>query len=89
MCAALLNRGAIATALAARDDEEALLVCAGSAGSLSFEDLLCAGAIVDALQQIERHLLITDAARVALTSGNRTGAASRPPWPQVRTQKRS
>jgi 2-phosphosulfolactate phosphatase len=67
LCAALLNRAAIATALAARDDEEALLVCAGSGGALSFEDLLCAGAIVDALQQLERHLLITDAARTALT----------------------
>ena len=67
LCAALLNRATIAAALAARDDEEALLVCAGSAGALSFEDLLCAGAIVDALQQLERHLLITDAARTALT----------------------
>ena len=67
MCAALLNRNAIVAALAAREDEEALLVCAGSAGALSFEDMLCAGAIVDSLQQIERHLLITDAARVALT----------------------
>jgi 2-phosphosulfolactate phosphatase len=67
LCAALLNRAAIAMAVAARDDEEALLVCAGSEGAVAFEDVLCAGAIVDALQQLERHLLITDAARIALT----------------------
>jgi 2-phosphosulfolactate phosphatase len=66
-CAALLNRAAVATAMAARDDEEALIVCAGSAGALAFEDVLCAGALVDALLQLERHLLITDAARTALT----------------------
>jgi len=67
LCAALLNRAAVATALAQRDDEECVLVCAGNERALSFEDVLCAGALVDALQQIERHLLITDAARTALT----------------------
>ena len=67
LCAALLNRAAVAHALAQRDDEECRLVCAGNHGALSFEDLLCAGALVDALQQLERHLLISDAARAALT----------------------
>jgi 2-phosphosulfolactate phosphatase len=67
LCAALLNRAAVAAAIAQREDEEAVIICAGNERALSFEDLLCAGALVDALQQMERHLLITDAARTALT----------------------
>ncbi len=68
LCArAPINRAAVAAAIAQREDEEALLICAGNDKLLCFEDLLCAGALVDALQQMERHLLITDAARTALT----------------------
>jgi 2-phosphosulfolactate phosphatase len=67
LCGALLNRAAVAHTLAQRDDEQCVLVCAGDHGALSFEDVLCAGALVDALQQLERHLLISDAARTALT----------------------
>jgi len=43
------------------------LLCAGSEGNLSFEDVLCAGAIVDALVRHDKHLAITDAARAAAT----------------------
>jgi 2-phosphosulfolactate phosphatase len=79
LCGALVNRAAVARELATREDAEALLICAGSAGALSFEDLLAAGAIVDALQQLERHLPITDAARTAVTVwqvyGNRVTTA--------------
>jgi 2-phosphosulfolactate phosphatase len=65
-CAALLNRGAIVERIAAAEGD-ALLLCAGSEGALSFEDTLCAGAIVDALVNRNKRLFITDAARAAAT----------------------
>jgi 2-phosphosulfolactate phosphatase len=65
-CAALLNRAAIVERLTAADGDVRLL-CAGSEGALSFEDTLCAGGIVDALVRHDKHLVISDAARVAAT----------------------
>ena len=65
-CAALLNRAAIVDRLAAAEGD-ARLLCAGSGGTLSFEDVLCAGAIVDALLRHHKQLEISDAARVAAT----------------------
>ena len=65
-CAALLNRAAIVERLAAAEGD-ARLLCAGSEGALSFEDTLCAGAIVDALVRHDKHLALTDAARAAAT----------------------
>jgi 2-phosphosulfolactate phosphatase len=65
-CAALLNRAAIVQRLAAAGGE-ARLQCAGSEGEPSFEDILCAGAIVDALLKLDKTLAITDAARAAAT----------------------
>jgi 2-phosphosulfolactate phosphatase len=65
-CGALLNREAIVERLAAAEGD-ALLLCAGSEGSLSFEDTLCAGAIVDALVRRNKALPITDSARAAAT----------------------
>jgi 2-phosphosulfolactate phosphatase len=65
-CAALLNRTAIVERLAASDGP-ALLLCAGSEGAQSFEDTLCAGAIAEALVRRDKHVAITDAARVAMT----------------------
>jgi 2-phosphosulfolactate phosphatase len=65
-CAALINRAAIVERLAAAEGN-ALLLCAGSEGALSFEDTLCAGAIVDSLVRQDKRLAITDAARVAAT----------------------
>ena len=65
-CAALLNRAAIVERLAAAEGN-ARLLCAGSEGALSFEDTLCAGAIVDALVRHDKHLALTDAARAAAT----------------------
>jgi 2-phosphosulfolactate phosphatase len=66
-CGALLNRGAIAHALRAGEAADALLVCAGNEGTLSFEDLLCAGAIVTQLYRADRTLQRSDAARAAMT----------------------
>jgi 2-phosphosulfolactate phosphatase len=65
-CAALLNRDAIVRRLSASEGD-ARLQCAGSEGEPSFEDLLCAGAIADALMHLDRSIAITDAARVAAT----------------------
>jgi 2-phosphosulfolactate phosphatase len=65
-CAALLNREAIVEQLVAAEGD-ALLLCAGNEGSLSFEDTLCAGAIVDALVRRSKTLAISDAARAAAT----------------------
>jgi 2-phosphosulfolactate phosphatase len=64
-CAALLNRAAVVEQLRA-SDAHARLICAGSHGEPSFEDLLCAGAIADALVRHDKHLELTDAARAAL-----------------------
>jgi 2-phosphosulfolactate phosphatase len=66
-CAALLNRAAIVERLVAAEGGDARLLCAGSEGELSFEDTLCAGAIVDALVRHNKHLAISDGARVAAT----------------------
>ena len=65
-CAALLNRAAVVERLVHAEGYVRLL-CAGSEGNLSFEDVLCAGAIVDALVRHDKHLAITDAARAAAT----------------------
>ncbi len=65
-CAALLNREAIVEQLLAAEGD-ALLLCAGNEGNLSFEDTLCAGAIVDALVRRSKALPISDAARAAAT----------------------
>ena len=50
-CGALLNRAAVAAALEATEGDEALLICAGDEGALSFEDFICAGAIVAQLEE--------------------------------------
>jgi len=65
-CAALLNRDAIVDRLAQSTDAVRLL-CAGDHGEPSFEDLLCAGAIADALMRRDKNLDVTDSARAAAT----------------------
>jgi 2-phosphosulfolactate phosphatase len=65
-CASLLNRKAIVQRLIAAGGDTRLL-CSGDRGALSFEDMLGAGAIVEALVAHDRRLAITDAARVAAT----------------------
>jgi 2-phosphosulfolactate phosphatase len=64
LCAALLNRAAVVDALAAAAGD-VLLICAGNEGAVSFEDLLCAGAIVDGLQREHGAFEPSDAARAA------------------------
>lgn len=64
-CAALLNRAAIARVLA-QSDGDAMLVCAGDDGAVSFEDTVCAGAIVDAVRKDVKSVALGDGARTAL-----------------------
>ncbi len=66
LCGALLNRHAIVRALHGGDAKDVLLVCAGNDGALSFEDLVCAGAIVSALAGERAALQRSDAARTAM-----------------------
>jgi 2-phosphosulfolactate phosphatase len=63
-CAALLNRAAIVARLLAGAGDVRLL-CSGSEGGLSFEDVLGAGAIADALLQHDKTLALSDEARAA------------------------
>lgn len=65
-CGALLNRAAIVARLAAAGGA-ARLLCAGSHGEPSFEDVLGAGAIVEALTRRDKTVAVTDAARAAAT----------------------
>jgi 2-phosphosulfolactate phosphatase len=66
LCGALVNRAAVARALLAAPADDALLVCAGDEGALSFEDALGAGAIVSALYAAHREIERSDAARAAM-----------------------
>jgi len=66
-CGALLNRQAIVRALQTGEASDALIVCAGNEGTLSFEDLLCAGAIVAQCYREHRSVERSDAARAAMT----------------------
>ncbi len=65
LCGALVNRDAVARALLAAGDD-ALLVCAGDDGALSFDDLLAAGAIVAAVHARDATVRRSDAARAAM-----------------------
>ncbi len=65
LCGALNNRAAIASALAAFDAREALLVCAGQDGEFSFEDFFCAGAIASTCSERFADVALSDAALAA------------------------
>lgn len=65
-CGALTNRSAVVDALAATPDDAVTIVCAANNGEASFEDSLCAGAIIDGMIAREPDVAITDAARIAL-----------------------
>jgi 2-phosphosulfolactate phosphatase len=62
---ALVNASAVAAA-AAKTDRDILLLCSGTEGEISQEDILGAGAVCEALLKLERYTLASDAARVAL-----------------------
>ncbi|HEX3464031.1 MAG TPA: 2-phosphosulfolactate phosphatase [Candidatus Elarobacter sp.] len=62
--AALVNRAAVAAALAA-DDGDIAIVCAGDANGFALEDAIGAGALVDALLRRTNTLELRDGARAA------------------------
>jgi 2-phosphosulfolactate phosphatase len=62
---ALVNAQAVARACAATG-KDATLLCAGTAGEISLEDALGAGAVLHELLQISDRELIGDAAQIAL-----------------------
>jgi 2-phosphosulfolactate phosphatase len=65
LCAAFSNLDAVVAALAADERAQVLVVCAGTEGALSLEDVLCAGAISSGLVLGDPALVLSDAARVA------------------------
>jgi 2-phosphosulfolactate phosphatase len=67
-CGALVNRAAVARAAHERGAATTLLVCAGNHGTLSFDDLIGAGAIVARLRELDPALACSDAARAAETA---------------------
>jgi 2-phosphosulfolactate phosphatase len=61
---ALLNRSAVARALA-REDGPIVIVCSGEKGAFALEDVLGAGALVDALLRVLDEAELHDGARAA------------------------
>lgn len=64
--AALVNRTAIAQAIEHSAFDSWYIVCAGTDGRVAGEDLLAAGAILQALQEYGQVELVNDAARLAM-----------------------
>lgn len=64
---ALVNRTAVAKAVAASTVPVWQVICAGTDGQIAGEDMLTAGAIVEALTKLCQVTLSTDSARLALT----------------------
>ena len=62
--AALVNRSAVADALA-HEDGDVFIVCAGESGAFAFEDAIGAGALVDALLTSIADVELRDGARAA------------------------
>ena len=62
--AALVNRGAVAEALA-RETGDVAIVCAGDANGFALEDAIGAGALVDALRALDGGVELRDGARAA------------------------
>jgi 2-phosphosulfolactate phosphatase len=68
--AALVNVTA-AAAWAAAGGRDVAILCAGSHGARSLEDLTCAGLLVDRIRAATPAAVLTDAAREALDTGRR------------------
>jgi 2-phosphosulfolactate phosphatase len=68
--AALVNVTA-AAAWAAGEGRDVAILCAGSRGKRSLEDLACAGVLVDRILGTTSAAVLTDAAREALDTGRR------------------
>lgn len=66
LCGALLNAGAVAGRLLDTSPDSVILLCAGTYGRLSLEDLLAAGAILHELGNAGLSFQLTDGATTAL-----------------------
>jgi 2-phosphosulfolactate phosphatase len=62
--AAFVNRAAVAD-YCLQSDRDSVIICAGQGGRVSFEDTLCAGALVDYMIVASPGLALSDAAEVA------------------------
>jgi 2-phosphosulfolactate phosphatase len=62
---ALVNRSAVARALAAESARDVVIVCAGVEGAFALEDAIGAGAIIDALLALMPEAELHDGARAA------------------------
>jgi 2-phosphosulfolactate phosphatase len=67
LLAALVNRRAVAVAIQQSSIERWQIVCAGTDGQVAGEDLLAAGAIIDAMNDSTTFVLANDSARLALS----------------------
>ena len=63
---AIVNARAVAEVLLAESAQDVLLVCAGSEGATSLDDVVGAACVLAALQERSRSLVASDACRVAL-----------------------
>ena len=88
---ALVNRVAVATAIRslARDEDSIHLVCAGTDGLVTAEDLLAAGAILDAAHADAAGNSLDSAAREALAQFRRAAASDDLPAALVAEFRRS
>jgi 2-phosphosulfolactate phosphatase len=67
LLASLVNRRAVASAIQQSTATTWQIVCAGTDGQVAGEDLLAAGAIIDAMKDSASYALANDSARLALS----------------------
>ena len=63
---AIVNAAAVAEALLAESADDVLLVCAGTNGAVSLDDVIGAACVLDALRERSGELATSDACRLAL-----------------------
>ncbi|OYP36990.1 hypothetical protein CGZ80_06435 [Rhodopirellula sp. MGV] len=76
LIASFLNLTATVNSVA--DEQDLLIVCAGTEGQISYEDVLLAGAIVDGLMQRDTSNKVDDSARMAWASWQQACATGKP-----------
>jgi 2-phosphosulfolactate phosphatase len=76
LAGSFLNLNATVDAIA--DERQLQIVCAGTNGEISYEDVLLAGAIVDRLKPSERSIQIDDSARIARSAWRQVLATESP-----------
>lgn len=64
-----------ATVMAVSEEQHVHLVCAGTCGEISYEDVLLAGAMIARLDSIRPGAELNDPSRIALSAWNQSGAS--------------